>query len=538
MSNPYQTLVNPYTKPQTEPLFGETQVKNNAGGYVYQVSDEQRVLRFLILGTEGGTYYVQEKALTEQNATAVIRIIKEGVVDVVGLAFNVSNLGRAPRNTSAIFTLALVMTYGNAAQKERAASHLTYICRTGTHLFQFVALVNAMRGWSHGLRACVANWYTGRSVENLTLQVLKYRQREGWTHKDVLRLCHAKPNGKDELFKYIVGKPADPKNPLIDTFEALQKLTPDKIVDLIDLLQRVPTAVPWEFLPTWTHTHVSLWQTLLPTMGYTAMLRNLTRMAALGMFASNLAQDTKLLVERIMDSEKLKRERVHPIQIFFALHAYHAGKNMRNADKTWRPQSAVEDALNYAFIAAFGNVKTTGKNILVALDVSGSMWSAMLANSQISAAEMTGALALVLRKTEPHCQFVAFSSMLVDFPIYQQDGLQHICERMHQLPFTATDCSLPVIAAMENKWPVDAFIILTDSETYAGRIHVSKALQIYRQVSSIPAKMIVVGMTATEFTVADPNDVLSIDVVGADSSLPALITEFIGEKEAAPSPVG
>ncbi len=540
MSNPYMSFLNPPPVPQTQPL-AENQVLNNAGGYVYKISDEQRVLRFIIIGSDSPTYYCTEKKMTEDNAKDMIRIIKEGVVNVLQLIEATSLQGRAPRQTSTLFLMALVCTYATPAVKSHAYVTIKYICRTGTQLFQFVAFVNEMRGWSEGLRRGVADFYEDKSLEKLAMQILKYRQREGWTHRDVLRLSHPKIKDKarNDVLRYAVGKDIKEinKGRLIKIFEALQTSKQEEgISPVIEVLQAM--VVPWEFLPTWTHAHVELWQTLLPSMGYTAMLRNLTRMAALGMFKSNLAVDTKTLINRIMDSEKLKKERVHPIQIFFALHAYHAGKNMRHADKTWNPQSAIEDALNYAFIAAFGNVKPTGKNIMVALDVSGSMWSAMLANSQITAAEMTGALALVLRKTEPYCQFVAFSGMLVEFPIYQQDGLQQICERMRKLSFTQTDCSLPVIAAIENKLPVDAFIILTDSETYAGRVHVSKALQMYRQVSGIPAKMIVVGMTATEFTVADPNDSLSLDVVGADSSLPALITEFIGVKEAAPSPVG
>jgi 60 kDa SS-A/Ro ribonucleoprotein len=33
----------------------------------------------------------------------------------------------------------------------------------------------------------------------------KYAQRDGWTHKDVLRLCHAKPTSKalEAVFRYV-----------------------------------------------------------------------------------------------------------------------------------------------------------------------------------------------------------------------------------------------------------------------------------------------------------------------------------------------
>ena len=51
------------------------QVINNAGGYVYEVSDDVRLLRFLILGTEGGTYYSQSKDIHRENITCIDRYI-------------------------------------------------------------------------------------------------------------------------------------------------------------------------------------------------------------------------------------------------------------------------------------------------------------------------------------------------------------------------------------------------------------------------------------------------------------------------------
>lgn len=53
-------------------------VRNTAGGFVFPVSDETRVRRFIILGTSGGTYYSTEKELTMDNIKALIDIIEKG----------------------------------------------------------------------------------------------------------------------------------------------------------------------------------------------------------------------------------------------------------------------------------------------------------------------------------------------------------------------------------------------------------------------------------------------------------------------------
>ena len=41
---------------------GSTQVRNSNSGYSWQVDDWTRLDRFLILGAEGGTYYIGERA--------------------------------------------------------------------------------------------------------------------------------------------------------------------------------------------------------------------------------------------------------------------------------------------------------------------------------------------------------------------------------------------------------------------------------------------------------------------------------------------
>jgi 60 kDa SS-A/Ro ribonucleoprotein len=80
---------------------------------------------------------------------------------------------------------------------------------------------------------------------------------------------------------------------------------------------------------------------------------------------------------------------------------------------------------------------------------------------------------------------------------------------------------------MEEKLDVDAFCVFTDSETWAGKVHSSEALKQYRRKTGIAAKLVVVGMTATEISIADPNDAGSMDVVGFDTATPAVLADFV-----------
>ena len=62
----------PELKSQGERLAAY-QVMNNTGGYVYQTDYETQVMRFLCIGTAGGTYYTDEQTLTSENTKCIHR---------------------------------------------------------------------------------------------------------------------------------------------------------------------------------------------------------------------------------------------------------------------------------------------------------------------------------------------------------------------------------------------------------------------------------------------------------------------------------
>jgi 60 kDa SS-A/Ro ribonucleoprotein len=128
--------------------------------------------------------------------------------------------------------------------------------------------------------------------------------------------------------------------------------------------------------------------------------------------------------------------------------------------------------------------------------------------------------------SEEHATVMAFSDRFVELPIGRDERLKDVLERTGDLPFQATDCALPMLYALEHRVAVDVFVIYTDNETWAGTIHADEALRRYREVTGIAAKLVVVGMTSTGFTLADPNDAGMLDVVGFDTAAPAVIADF------------
>ena len=85
--------------PQSAPIPGTSQVRNDNAGYVWAVDDWTRLDRFLILGSEGGSYYASERKLTRDNAEAVLRCIAADGARVVARIVASRTRAARPRTT-------------------------------------------------------------------------------------------------------------------------------------------------------------------------------------------------------------------------------------------------------------------------------------------------------------------------------------------------------------------------------------------------------------------------------------------------------
>ena len=522
----YVRHVSTRVTPQREQIPGSTQVPNSAGGFAFPVDDWVRLDRFLILGSEGGSYYAGERQLTRENAEAVLRCIKGDGVKAVARIREISHSGRAPRNDPAIFALAMAAKLGDEPIRKAAFAAVPDVARTSTHLFQFAEAVQAFGGWGRATTRAVAGWYEREKLGELAYQAVKYRQREGWTHADLLRLSHPKaPSAAHkELYAWIVDGvvPADGEAlRQINGFELLQKAT--AAAEAANLITEY--RLPWETVPTELRSSPEVWAALLEEMPLTAMIRNLATMTRAGLVVP-MSEATRKVVAELKDRERIRRARVHPMAILAALKTYEQGHGERGKH-TWTPVQQVVDALNEAFYLAFDNVEATGKRWLLGVDVSGSMSMGAVAGvagmtPRVAAAAMT----LVTAATEPEHEIMSFQTTFVPLRISPRERLDDVVRKTSRLAFGGTDCALPMLYALERKLKIDVFVVYTDSETWYGRIHPVQALQQYRQKMGIAAKLIVQAFVANRFSIADPNDAGMLDVIGFDTAVPTLIRDF------------
>lgn len=507
-----------------------TQKKNNAGGYTFVVSEKDRFRRFLTLGTDKGTYYVTESKLTEQNVKFVKRYIAANGVDAVNEIVEVSDQGLAPKNTYAIFALAMVFAGDDPKAKVAARRALPKVCRTGTHLFEFASFIRNNSSWSSSQVKALRGWYEGKTTDQLAYQTVKYRSRHDFTHKDLFCLGH--PAGIDPVLgNFIMGKEfdVDAAPEIVQAFEALKVAKNEKQV--LALLDRFPSAT-WEMIPTEFHKSAKVWRKLFENgMPQTALIRNTTRMARLGLFDDMVFAGE--YAKALMDQKNIEKGRVHPINYLNASVVFSEGQYDRSygysyycgRKKDWKTNSKVSAALDRGYELAFKNIEPANKRTMLALDVSGSMTSAC-AGLDLNCAQVTGAMANMISKTEPYSLVMGFATQFRDLNISESDSLPTVMRKIRGHTFGRTDCAAPMVYAKKKGIEVDTFIVLTDNETYAGSVHPFQALKNYRKETGIDAKLVVVAAAGTKFTIADPSDPGMLDISGVDSSGPRVIADF------------
>ena len=501
--------------------------KTHSGGVAFILGPWGVLDRFLMIGSEGGNYTVSERDVTKQGFDVVKKCIAEDGTRVVARIVEYSTAGRAPKNDSCVVALALCAVHGDVATVEAAYAALTKVCRIGTHLFLFVSVLDSLGKWNAAAKRGVAKWYTSKSADRLAVQLLKYQQRNGWAHRDVLRLAHVKPSSdvQSALFRYSVKGELETGTIVPQTvidFEYLKRATDKsqvlKLVESNDLLT-------WEMVPTNFLKDKDVLAALTQNMGMTALIRKLGPLTAHGVI-SPLSAGSKLAISKLSDREALRAGRVHPITILQALKQYSAGRGEKGS-LVWTPDQRVVDALNDAFYAAFDTVEKTNENYFMGVDCSGSMFSATVNGSpNLTAAEVAGVMALAIIKNQPNYWIGGFNDKMSELKISPSMRLDAVLKIMQKFDWGSTDCSLPFITARQMKMDVDKFTVITDNDVNTGKAHVLQELRDYRKQFNAGARSVVIATQMSDVTIADPKDGGMLDIAGFDSAAPQIIANL------------
>lgn len=538
----YSKHFNSVATPQTKPIPGKKMVANNGGGYSFKADDWTRFKRWLILGSEGGTYYASESKLTVESANALIRCIKEDGLRVVNEIVDVSQNNRSAKNDTAIFALALCSSPKYADEKVRAYAleNLSKVARTGTHLFHFARDLAAVRGgWARSTRRAFANFYLNKPLKSLVKFVTKYKQRDGYSQRDLLRLSHPKTidTTRNSVFRYVVKGELPELSPselegdsafALDYIKAVEELKTASNTRVLELVKQYE--FPMEVIPTEKLSN-EVFEVLIKTSGLTWLIRNLGNLSKRGVLSVGRFDAINLVVSRLTNQEALVKERVHPIAILNAMLTYKSGHGLRGSG-TWTVVPQVVGALDEAFYKSFKSIEPTGKKFCLGLDVSGSMsGTKVFGLDNFDCRSACGAMALVTANTEPNNVILGFDTKIYNLDISPKQRLDNVVNTLSRTGGGGTDCSLPIKFCRQNNIPIDVFVIYTDSQLNThNSIHPIQEFDLYKKSVNADARLVTVQMAANRFSLSEVGRPDNLDLIGFDLNTPKILNAFtLGE---------
>jgi 60 kDa SS-A/Ro ribonucleoprotein len=192
-------------------------------------------------------------------------------------------------------------------------------------------------GWGRGMRRAVGAWYTSKSGRELAVQLTKYKNREGWTHQDVMRMVHVGPASlKDDGTRLAMAFAIKGPQAYAAECEKLKEAAadPESVAAVVRLITAVATqgvtaaeaarlirehGLVREHLPTTLLDSVEVWKALLTSgrgMPMEAMVRNLSKVTEIGLFED--AECVDWVVARLTNADGIRTSRLHPLKPLIA----------------------------------------------------------------------------------------------------------------------------------------------------------------------------------------------------------------------------
>lgn len=448
------------------------------------------------------------------------------------------------KQTPLLSSLVICATCNDSKTKSQAYSILPDVCRIPTHLFEFVRNIDKGLlgyGWGRSMRSGISNWYNSfeNNPKRLVYLITKYKARNGWSHRDVLRLAHIKPKNRHIalILNYITSglvkatrlAKYDTSPITVEIKEFLVAIDKTGKASTLDMNELKSLIIKHELVKEHIHNKFlgskDIWECLLRVMPATVMLRNLGKMSNLLLLeGQSLGED---IVIKKLDNI-ITDPRIHPLTLFIALNQYAAGRG-EMGHLTWPVNTSIKDALENAFFKKFGFEQPTHKKICIAVEHSKAMHCPIF-NTSIEVLDVAAALALLIARIETDYRVVTFTDEIKCLPMDKDNSLFDAIELFGLFfpPFGGIDCTMPIKWAVETKTKFDAFVVFTGSDSFSGNIHFVEALKGYRiYTDNEDVRVVVVGMSQNEFSIADPCDPRMLNIVGFDKNAPKAIQNFL-----------
>lgn len=445
-------------------LLPRATARNDAGGPAYALEPKHALAQFAATGCFNGTFYT--------DADAQLATLKSLIAEVNDNQF-LAKLAVYSRELAFLKDMPAALA-ATLAPRDSVLFHRVFdrvidngrVLRT---LFQMIRSGQfGKKSLSSSLQRAFQRWLNTASPEKL----LSASIGDDPSLRDILRLARPKPpdNSRRALFGWLTDKEQPKWAPATEAdlpeqirllTEFRQAETAEQQVSLLSGSETRPALrARWDLLAD-TAKGPKVWAAIARAMGPQALRMNLNTLVRHGVFED---WDTvKDVAKRLADENEIRRSRQFPYQYFAAY--------LNASDDV--PQ-LIKAALHKAAEVACGNVPELPGPIVIGLDVSGSMQSAITghrgrgATSKMRCVDAAALVAAAILRRNPDSVVIPFDTQAFDAKVDPSDSILSLSERLAKYGGGGTDCSLPIRKANADyaKRKFAGVVLVSDNESW------------------------------------------------------------------------
>ena len=444
-------------------LLRRADAHNEAGGLAYALPAKHALAQIAAIGCFNGVFYADA---AEQLAT--LKTLVDQVDDNAFLAkLAVYSRERALMKDMPV-ALLLALSKRDTRLFRQVFARVVDNGRTLRTLVQFVRSGQfGRKSLSHALQRAVQRWLNTASLERL----LSASIGNDPSLRDVLRLARPTPpdNARRALFGWLTDKPVGKWLP------ATEADLPEEVLALAafrkaesaeaQLLILGNLHARWDLLAD-SAKGPAVWAAIARKMGPQALrmnLNTLVRQGVIGLDANREIVDQ--IAERLADPDEIRRSRQFPYQFLAAYLNANDGV----------PQK-IKTSLHAAAEIACGNVPELPGPVVIGLDVSGSMGSAVTgrrgrgATSKMRCVDVAALFAAAILRRNPDSVVIPFDTAAYEAGVDPTDSVLSLAQRLAKYGGGGTNCSLP-LAAANTRYRNRRFagcVLVSDQESWVG----------------------------------------------------------------------
>lgn len=438
-------------------------VLNEAGGRAYKLESRAALAQLAATGTLNQTFYQDAQVQLQQVLDIAAEVEPEFIAKTAVYARQYAYMKDMP-----VVLLALL------SQRDAALFKQVFplVVDNGKQLRNFVQVMRSgvigRKSLGTMPKRMVNDWLLAASDKQLLAASIGNEP----SLADVLKMTHPKPAtpAQEAFFAYVLGREYQ-ADALPANVQALEKFRAGVTTEVPD----VPD-VPMQLLTSLQLT-AEQWAEVARNGSWQMLRMNLNTLLRHGVF--EIAGMPEVVAAKLVDENAIAKSRVLPYQLMMAWAAV-------DDAVPGVVKQALEQAMQYALV----NVPKLSGNVVVAIDVSGSMSSAVTgyrqgATSKLRCVDAAALFASALKQVNPQIRLMPFDTEVRYLPEQRALGLTdkirelftgkertvlELAKLLAGMCGGGTDCSKPLRKLNQESAEVDLVIYFSDNESWADQL--------------------------------------------------------------------